>query len=683
MSLGSGFSARTPGAPQPLQRTTSTPNTTKKPTLERSNTAPPTLTLPSSKPGLRPQIPTSKKELTVQLKRENITAQVNKVHDLQAKIESNVQLGNHSDNKALYQQLAQLKPPFLDPGQIGKQISDLKQPSTSPKMFGDRTLGKLLKQEGGVPDKTDTLWENVKSSFIGKEDLSMMIALEMRHSKVSTLMQEVGEKMGLPVVLPGQTPPDGAHLRVKICGSSELSSDIDVNITAVKTTAGKDTEFVTKFNTAYRQNAPRQESGNSLDVNLYTKGVFPDFELEGQQGRFQWTDRRANKLNNKNQDIAALIKVRKFAGPQWNQFKNKLIRETPVESRAQIISQLKTTDSFVKGSESLIEETIQNLKTSDPKRAKYKAMNPKELALVANNRLYEKYSQQADKWQAKFDKSGDQSDLANGRFALSKAHYFANEAALSEGVLRRVVVNEQAIPGMNKGARSLQPVLESKEAELIEVQQKAKTIEQSLPQLVLSLESIEVGSTEHQSTLEAIETLQQLEKLPAQIALIKTELAKPLVDLIEINTSDALQSFNENFGDILKEIEHISHDTQVQPEDKLDQSLIKSSKYLGRMCRDIEALVQSLPPQTQIEMNHNPKMKAVLGLVNKFGIAEGYSGDPKENLLMIRKNKPGQESVSQIMLRAGLSYDTAQEYESAVVDLSVEVNLLFRPHIQM
>jgi len=669
------------------------PSTLPTPTVRSSPTTPPkSESVPVSKPSKKPTTPPS---LALQQQRENIYAQVAKINDLRSQLSEPSVQASAEKQKAIFQQIAKLTPPFLNHKMIGKTISEAPGTTTSHSLLRKRAIDSLGSPAAKEALKTDlmkakselhgarfklelmdkaaviskvpaegrealteqiqglektvhklehrlnnTLWENVKESHIrevgSSTKISMVMALDARHQEVSKLMKQIGSDMGIPVVLPGEKAPDGPFIKVQICGSSELSSDIDINITAVKCPTGTDTAFVKGFNASYG-GLHGDESGNDLDVNLYTEGVFPDFIKENKEGRFPWTE-SAGALNEQYQDIISIVKVRKFVASddEWNQLVSKTLEQTPPEQRAVVKGQYDVANTFFKAAEAEIGTRIEQI------RSEYPDKNDKELAMIANNRLYEEHSQESDKLKQSFEASGDQALLAKSRFSMGKAHYFANEAALSEGVLRRVVVNEQAVPGING----------TKPQEIAAKETQIKNLLQPLDIL---------GS----DSREALATFVQIQDLQTEVSQLKAKVLKP----VEITTMDALESFNENFGDTLKELNHHSG--------SIEEATIRSSKYLGRLCRDIEVALQSAGQQD------NPAFAEILTLANKLGVAEGFKADPDKGLLAIRKDKYSSEHASQILADAGLNYASAAEFRTALIDMAAEFNAKIRPFIPM
>lgn len=498
----------------------------------------------------------------------------------------------------------------------------------------------------------DTDWELCKESFLNSSDhrseLYQKMMLDHRYNLTKQMLKGVGYALGIPVIMQGRdndiVDRSGPHTVIKIVGSNELSSDIDVNVTVVNGDVGMDTEFVRLFNELSRD-ILANEMGNDSDVNLYTKGVFPDVKLElsGGDGKIDWDTNPAAKAKNEaGQDMISLVKIRKFAGDNWDQIVDGVSSELDArgvspEKKRKIIKRYNQADRFY-------QETVQYVKLEKIRLKQqgepYTSMNPKELELAANNRLYERHSREADELLFKYEVSGDLKYMAMAKTHLGKAHVYANEAALSEGVLKRVVVNEQMIPGMNKKIQELK-------GERVKVLEKFTEARTLLFDFDSQLEKVG-GSNAVQEGLR-ISLKAKVDSLKAELDSIDEEIGNlKMTDsdvnpLLELSEAELLQSFNENFGDTLKEISHHSDDVAV--------AAYRSIKYVGRLARDMELMLEKLGQKHQPDpidyMTVVPTpdaLKGIISFINTVGKVEGYklSSDQKNNsLLAIRKDRIG------------------------------------------
>ncbi|PIQ28580.1 hypothetical protein COW36_12590 [bacterium (Candidatus Blackallbacteria) CG17_big_fil_post_rev_8_21_14_2_50_48_46] len=354
--------------------------------------------------------------------------------------------------------------------EIQDQINTLKKSiaSIDPEKIGTR----IEEIEAHIHSaEHQTTWERVKTTHINQTTsatkLSMVMALDARLSEFKEASRQIGKEMGIQVVFPGDPLPqekDASYLKVTICGSTELSSDIDVNTTPINLPIGTETKFIMKFN-ALSQATHGDQTGNKYDINVYNSmnNKFPNVDAELAQGDGITPERTrvlppdAQKLDDKNESIISYLHMHRFmSGSQFEQFKSVHAEtlKTIVPDKAEALTgRLGAGQKISESSALAVKEKMQELRES----GKYVGKNDKELELIASNILYEKASEVAHELT---DKASTPLDTVAADHEMTKAHYFANEAAMTSGVLRATVAKEQIVPGINekRAEKDLEPV---------------------------------------------------------------------------------------------------------------------------------------------------------------------------------------------------------------------------------
>jgi hypothetical protein len=312
----------------------------------------------------------------------------------------------------------------------------------------DRRAEEVVKKLGG--------WENVKSVFAKDDPASMQALVDFRKRWVDYMLAEIATKHGLSM---------------ESMGSTNLESDYDLSMEGDPKAAADKKKQIAKaigeFNTLFRS-LFGMEAGSFFDTNLYDKGeALAGRVQEGQAAKggpkptipVLMTE-GGKKANERIQDVAALIKVRKYMGDQqkWDDWtKAQLDMISDKAAQLEFKQRLAEADREFKAVE---DAKARKLAELDPKGEK---KGDKDLELRASNQLYAESLREVDKLREQRaealkllaeDPDNEQRKAAVDAFtvkmkeAMRFALNFANEAYNSEGALLDVVGNEQ---GNRKG----------------------------------------------------------------------------------------------------------------------------------------------------------------------------------------------------------------------------------------
>lgn len=408
-------------------------------------------------------------------------------------------------------------------------------------------------------------WDSVKTEFLSSDrreffmssmtDFRMQfidmtvheVIRDLKFQELETLKGQLTELEEADEVDPEAVEAKKAEIRVareswdnvslRAVGSTDLTSDYDMTILADR--PGMDTAVMKEVNRRI-QSVYGIEAGSVFDTNLYVKGgAGPDVAHELVHGPKEWASTEARQLHDEGMDIAALVKQRKYSSQsEWDDFTSKLssqlttkLQQKVPQLSQHVISQRVETqmqrfadaDAMFKKVDTAIKEKMVELK----KQPEHASKDRFDLELTAMNRLFEEASEKADKlkqtWQVL--EPGPEKDLAWAAYtrADTEAQFFANEPYFSEGPIRDVVINGQKLKGL-----------------------------ETVPD----------------------------DGVPKILARPKTK--GEVLQHIEITPIQALQSLTENYGDSMKEFEHL----KKKP---LGEIAIKASKYMGRLARAIQA----------------------------------------------------------------------------------------------
>lgn len=249
-----------------------------------------------------------------------------------------------------------------------------------------------------------------------------------------------------------------------------LSSDRDINLTVRNAKIGYDTKLINEVNLRFRE-IFGQDLGTFFDTNLYNEGLMPDIDIEKftknkelaqlelSKLRDNWESNKAKEQNNSYQDIVSLVKQRRFFKDQgeWNDYVEKTMNtlkdlKLPEEKLKEIRNRYDQANRIYNG----YEDEIKSRKNELINGIKYSQLTEVELDLMASNDLYLKYMKEVDQIKIEAEnlkevnKEKYELKMSKYRYKMGLVHHFVNEAGMSEGVLRDVVVNGQIMPGINK-----------------------------------------------------------------------------------------------------------------------------------------------------------------------------------------------------------------------------------------
>lgn len=294
-----------------------------------------------------------------------------------------------------------------------------------------------------------TTWENTKAAYIENEStqssFNMGVAIEFRQRVMDTMVSQAAAELaatGSPLEAAPQTTS-------KAVGSTAQTSDRDINVTVRNAPIGSDTKLVQTVNDRFRAMFG-QDSGTFFDTNLYNEGLMPDMaDIRAGRPVDVWRSPEASRVNDQQQDLVAMVKQRRFfaSSEEWATHTTAMTSAMRTagasdEQIAAVTKQCQDADKFVVDAEKAVNDRVEVL------REKFPQSSRPELELMASNELYLERVKVAD--QMMRDAGGDEGKIALARGQMGLAHYFANEAGMSEGVLRDVVINGQELPGINK-----------------------------------------------------------------------------------------------------------------------------------------------------------------------------------------------------------------------------------------
>jgi hypothetical protein len=334
-------------------------------------------------------------------------------------------------------------------------------------------------------------------------------------------------------------------------GSANLESDYDISVkTHGKNDKGDivyDWEIVKEFNDKIAKEHGGNQPGTIFDTNLYASAEPKNDE----DNTPDVTDQNMSAMKEQGQDVGALMKMRRYMDwEEYEAFKQGVLKdiEDP-QQKKDMLRQFEEADDlfFLSVRQQLVkakvipEDDQTATVTPDAQKellAKQKALEKdSDKMMRINNEIYVEAMTEVRELEEKLKILEEGSKEYDATLAVLKtkqadAVFFAAEAYHSDGPFKHVVWADQAAEGKVKND----------------------------PETAKTLEPIKDES----------EKKKKLDELIA--AEKKSRLAK-------ISTTEMLQSFNENLGDLLKDVGHYEEKSPFP-----GLGFYRASKYLKRLC---------------------------------------------------------------------------------------------------
>ncbi len=373
-------------------------------------------------------------------------------------------------------------------------------------------------------------------------------------------------------------------------GSANPESDYDVTVRAHGTTATGavyyDYKIVEDFNKAISAPFGGTPPGILFDTNLYAEAA-----VTPPAGADTPTGRAMGAMTEQGQDVGALMKLRRYmAWDDYEDYKQKTLAGLPREQRALTQRQFEEANSlyFIARAEQLAQAGVK-VDDLDDSPAGQKTLEDRAHALEhdgakameTNNALYLKKMAEVRALEktllAEPDDDKKAALLAKLRSLQADATFFAAEAYHSEGPLKHVVQAGQS-------------------------------------------SKVEVNNDPAFAARSEADKKAEIDRRKA-------------AKLASYSATQMLQSFNENLGDMLKDLRH--YESEPFP----GLGFYRSSKYLERVCDAAVLTASKLPAAAQERFaalrlgGKTPAavQAAVAGLVNIRGEAKVFEGvaDPE------------------------------------------------------
>lgn len=474
-------------------------------------------------------------------------------------------------------------------------------------------LHEYYKQQYGVPTKlfdftTDAgckaeiaakkNWHALTDAYAIRYPWAMYSLIRYRETYVRTVLRDT------------KTP-----LAAKSVGSTDLTSDYDITIAAEQ---GKDVAILRQFNQQVKKDFNAQP-GTVFDTNIYLEdyvkvignipfdGVTSYVGLNGQQDKSDW------QMNPGDQDIAALIKQRRFSfNEEWNRyvagvcepFKGNADLQRSVQQQYQLADTL-----FNLAVRDLLEAIEQRFRSDQAVNAPRVANEDAIRTAIDANlgsiaMLYKRYEKQIPlatlntMWQLATEKPV--SSVLRSKMATFLEEVQQKNAALLNfinaqfGDLVLEVSNELYAKAMEQ-VRKVQLNAQASPAE-------AKILAKQ--QLGLAIFFASEAYHSEGAVLDIVMGSQEKDEKR------KAEVRQSLQPI------HLLESFNEQYGDFLKDIKHYTYQTETPP----GRVYYRCSKYLKRLFAVADELskkegfksIAQLPLKDLLKVNDSEKFKQAI-----------------------------------------------------------------------
>jgi hypothetical protein len=309
-------------------------------------------------------------------------------------------------------------------------------------------------------------WPDIKKAF-GENEPQMTAMFQLRRNIVDPLLDEVCKEK---------------QCGKEANGSANLTSDYDLSLFPLKDD-GNPAEAVAEFNSRFREQWG-MESGTIFDTNVYDKGEAMSSKAGDKAKGAQQLDPKIQELeksadfqqgNDRIQDVAALVKIRKYMDDkEWNGYKEQLERTAPEGKQQEMAARLLAAETQYATNKKRLDDHVKKLMKL-PEMEPMPEEIPPDVALEASNLEYatalaKVQEARKERTDALIALKATPQNAANPalqqkviaadvkiREAMASSLDFANEAYNSEGALIDVVgVQQGAFKGMDVDPKQIQ-----------------------------------------------------------------------------------------------------------------------------------------------------------------------------------------------------------------------------------
>ena len=392
----------------------------------------------------------------------------------------------------------------------------------------------------------------------------------------------------------------GTDIKAKAFGSTNLTSDYDVSLKGAGNVGA-----VEKFNKRFRGDW-KQEAGLVFDTNVYTDGNFlPDVDKnKGKYGKIKSKEEKLEPITNAkqktkdtaNQDAAALTKTRKHMSQgDWSDYKTNILNS--------------------------IEDSAK------------KAQGKKAFGQAEKN--YKKWLQELLKEAHRIKTNAEADD--------KKFEIAVTELEKQVDTLHKANPDIELLASNNLYVKKLRLVEEAEE-DRVEKQEKIQNAEQNENQDPAKLTALK---KELDKNAVEVRKRQSTALMFANEAYFSAGAVRDVVGnnqagyRLELEREELLQSFNENLGDTLKDLDKYSGN--------LPEASIQSSKYVLRLSQSATNLSKAKDKTFALseEANNLRKWsKMLIKICKGSGEYGAMSGEQKNEAAKTRSESYGYDSTS-------------------------------------
>jgi hypothetical protein len=489
---------------------------------------------------------------------------------------------------------------------------------------------------------THKSWDKIKSEY--GSDLTMMwLCFDYRKWYVDSLISKLRSKY--------------TGLIAKSVGSQDPTSDYDITISTPG--SGNDVKAIQDFNNTIK-NKFGVQPGTLFDTNLYAKDylkVTENIDESSKKDQISDTDLDQpdggfGQMGGLSQDVASLVKQRRYMNQmEWNKYVEEVVASIQDQSQKKITRhQYEEADAIYQIAAYELRDEVMNNPSEENKK------------IIADVNQKAKLSNEEEKLISQQPKE-IQKMVRDEFLGLKQLQGVTHEN--SDLVLEKS--NKLYLQRMAK-IREIQ--------ELIRVLSPDKQAEQSNKEKIETLKA-QVKQLLGEACFFAAEAYHSEGAVKHIVAGVQGAKANPEEKeriMSSLKPEHYLQSFNEQFGDFLKDLNHYAG----EPNGKI---FYRSSKYLYRLFLAVAEL-----------RLYKPEFKGVksLKIEEEQGNAAKIAKDINDKLVLIRKGDGEFKGASEArkikaaeqQMKAILKIDTASSLKVKIVQMAQEFNSEVRSKIK-